>query len=228
MFSTPLANRPQRLAESVLGRLALDHPSPLPGASPVVSEPQHREAALALRAAPHRLRRSAVRVLSGCSRRPNFSSRFASTPKHPPRIVFSLEDQHRVVGISDLKGPPPKPWLDLVLEPQVQHLVQIDVGKRRGYHAPLRGSPLRMAQLARLHHPGVQPLPYRSSYHSVSHPLVQKAPQVTPTLPKKSSMSRSITQPPPSSINPCHSASSASCAPRPGRNPHEHSRKSCS
>ena len=46
MVSTPLANRPQRSAESVLGRLALDHPSPLPGATPVVGEPQHREAAL--------------------------------------------------------------------------------------------------------------------------------------------------------------------------------------
>ena len=39
MFSTPLANRPQRSAESVLGRLALDDPSPLPGAAPVVGEP---------------------------------------------------------------------------------------------------------------------------------------------------------------------------------------------
>ena len=48
------------------------------------------------------------------------------------------------------------------------------------HHAPLWGSPVRIAYLARLHHPGVQPLAYRASYHSVSHPLVQKAPQVTP------------------------------------------------
>ena len=47
-------------------------------------------------------------------------------------------------------------------------------------HPALRRAPLRIAQLHRLHHPGVQPLPYRSSYHSVSHPSVQKAPQVTP------------------------------------------------
>ena len=37
-----------------------------------------------------------------------------------------------------------------------------------------------------------------------------------------------MTHPPPNSISPCHSASSASCAPRPGRNPYEQSRKSCS
>ena len=52
---------------------------------------------------------------------------------------------------------------------------------RSGRHdSPLRGPPLRIAQLARLHHSGVQPLPNRSSYHSVSHPSVQKAPQVPP------------------------------------------------
>ena len=52
---------------------------------------------------------------------------------------------------------------------------------RSGRHdSPLRGSPLRMAQLARLHHSGVQPLPYCSSYHPVLHPLVQKVPHVTP------------------------------------------------
>ena len=59
MIPTPLTNSLQRSAESVLGGLAFDDPSPLPGASPIVSEPQHREAALALRAAPRRLRRTA-------------------------------------------------------------------------------------------------------------------------------------------------------------------------
>ena len=48
MIPAPLANSPQRSAESVLGGLAFDDPSPLPGASPIVSEPQHREAALSL------------------------------------------------------------------------------------------------------------------------------------------------------------------------------------
>ena len=59
MIPAPLANSLQRSAESVLGGLAFDDPSPLPGASPIVDEPQHHEAALALRAAPLRLRRTA-------------------------------------------------------------------------------------------------------------------------------------------------------------------------
>ena len=88
MIPAPLANSLQRSAESVLSRLALHNPSPLPGASPIVGEPQHREAALALRTASLRLRRlqnSTIRVLSGCRRRPYFSSRFASTPSTASR-----------------------------------------------------------------------------------------------------------------------------------------------
>ena len=109
-------------------------------------------------------------------RRPGFRQH----PKHPPRVVLALEHQYRVVGIADLERPSPQPRLHIVLEPLVQHFMQIDVAQRRGNHTPLRGPPLRIAQLARLHHAGVQPLPYRSSYHSVSHPSVQKVPQVPP------------------------------------------------
>ena len=74
---TSCADSSQRLAEMVLGRLALDHPSPCPGAPPVVPEPQHREAALALRTAPLRLPRTAK-------------------IHHPPRVVFTVKDQNRV------------------------------------------------------------------------------------------------------------------------------------
>ena len=131
MLPAPLANPPQRSAESVLGRLALDHPSPRPGASPIMREPQHREAALALRAAPPRLRRSAKlhhpRLLR-MQPKAVLPKPLRQHPKHPPRVVFVLKHQHRIVGIADLKRPPPKPRLHLVLEPLVQHLVQVDVG----------------------------------------------------------------------------------------------------
>ena len=83
MSSAPLANSLQRSAESVFGRLALHNPSPLPGASPIVGEPNI--AKLRSRCEPPRvdfdgLQNSTIRVLSGCGRRPYFSSRFANTP----------------------------------------------------------------------------------------------------------------------------------------------------
>ena len=125
------------------------------------------------------LQNSTIRVLSRCRRRPYFSSRFASTTS--TRLASSsCSTPVRRRRRTALKRPSPKPWLHFVLEPLVQHLVQIDVTQRRGNHTPLRGPPLRIAQLARLHHPGVQPLPYRTSYHSVLHPSVQKAPQDDP------------------------------------------------
>jgi hypothetical protein len=50
--------------------------------------------------------------------------------QHPPRILFPLKDQRRVIGESDLKRPSPKPWLDLVLKPHVEHFMPIEVTER--------------------------------------------------------------------------------------------------
>jgi site-specific DNA recombinase len=47
-------------------------------------------------------------------------------------------------------------------------------------HAALRCPPIRVTDLAEFHDPRVQPLSNRASDHSVTHPLVQKAPQVVP------------------------------------------------
>ena len=52
--------------------------------------------------------------------------------QHPPRILFPREDQGRVVGKTDLKRPSPKPWLDVVLEPNIEHLVPVEVTEQRG------------------------------------------------------------------------------------------------
>jgi hypothetical protein len=50
---------------------------------------------------------------------------------YPPRILFVLKDQCRVIGKTNLKGPSPKLRPDLVLEPQIEHLVQIEVAEQR-------------------------------------------------------------------------------------------------
>ena len=139
MYPTPLAHRSQRPAEPVLRRLALDHPAPLPGASPIVGEPQHHEAALALRTAPLRLRRSAKLYhprLLGVQPQPVLLQPLRQHPKHPSHVVLVLEHQHRVVGVADLKRPPPKPRLHFVLEPLIQHFVQVDVRQCRRDDAP--------------------------------------------------------------------------------------------
>ena len=49
--------------------------------------------------------------------------------QHPPCILFPLEDQRRVIRKADLKRPSPKPWLDFVLEPHIEHFVQVEVAE---------------------------------------------------------------------------------------------------
>ena len=124
MIPAPLANSPQRSAESVLSRLSLDHPSPLPGASPVVGEPQHHEAALSLRAAPRRLRRSAklhhpclVRVqpkavfLQPLRQHPSVVSRIASWNPHGNSPVCSVDESPGMTKQSEERREPlPSPF----------------------------------------------------------------------------------------------------------------------
>jgi len=50
----------------------------------------------------------------------------------------------------------------------------------RSHHTALRCPPVRVTDLSGLHDPSVQPLPNRASDHAVTHPLVQKAPKVSP------------------------------------------------
>jgi hypothetical protein len=52
-------------------------------------------------------------------------------PHHSPCIVLSLETDDEVVGIADQERFAPEPRPDLFLEPQVEHVVQIDVSEQR-------------------------------------------------------------------------------------------------
>ena len=58
--------------------------------------------------------------------------------------------------------------------------MQMGVREHRGHHPALRRAPLRIAPLARLHHPRIQPLPCRVSSRPVSPPSLRNAPRVTP------------------------------------------------
>ena len=148
----PLANSLQRSAESVLGGLAFDDPSPLPGASPVVGEPQHHEA-LALRTSPP--------TSMGCKTPPSascpgadFSSRLTSSCS--ARSSASDLARPRSRGFTSCSNPGPD---------------SVDVRR----DSPLWGPPLRIATRS-LRRSTTSLL----LVVSLRHPSVQKAPQVTP------------------------------------------------
>ena len=49
----------------------------------------------------------------------------------PSRVAFHLEDQDRVVGVTDQGRPPLQAGFDRPLEPCVQDLVEVGVGQER-------------------------------------------------------------------------------------------------
>ena len=52
--------------------------------------------------------------------------------KHPPCVLFLLKGQQRIIGETDREGPSVQTRFDLLLEPAVEHLVQVDVRRTAG------------------------------------------------------------------------------------------------
>ncbi len=152
MRPAPLARRLQRPAQAVprfkhsepapagskpgagLGGLALHHPSPLPGASPIVGEPQRREAAPAPCASTRALVRAASVHPPGLVR-----VQAQSVPLHPPRPhLRQVRLQVRLV----VRRPHPVHTRRRILaHPPVRlaHPLRIDgVCRRRQHHPPIQ------------------------------------------------------------------------------------------
>ncbi len=110
VLAAPPRHRLQRSAEPVLGRLALHRPVPLERPTPVVGEPQEVERAGAVlpgsrwvpagpleRDQPGLLRMEGQAVLPESLRQ---------HVQDPSRVALRLEDQDRVVGVTDQGRPP--------------------------------------------------------------------------------------------------------------------------
>jgi hypothetical protein len=95
---------------------------------------------------------------------------------HTSGIVLDLKGHDEVIGIADEAGAASQTRADLLLEPGIQHFVEVEVGQERGDDPSLRGAGLRVAPPALFHHPGVEPLVDRAAQHSIPYPSVQKAP----------------------------------------------------
>jgi len=83
-----------------------------------------------------------------------------------------------IVGVPDKAGSSPQTWSDHVLEPLIQHMVQVDVRKARRDHTPL-GRPLGWSvQASFLQDAGFQPFVDHPSNDAVRDSLVEEAPQM--------------------------------------------------
>jgi len=59
---------------------------------------------------------------------------------HTLRVILPLEADYKIIRIADKLHLSSQPWLNLVLEPPIEHVVKIDVAKKRRKHRALGGS----------------------------------------------------------------------------------------
>jgi len=60
--------------------------------------------------------------------------------QHPTRLVLPLAANDTIIGTAEQNAAPLQPWLDLLLKPLIQHVIQQRVRPHGGTHAPLRAA----------------------------------------------------------------------------------------
>jgi len=93
--------------------------------------------------------------------------------QHAFRVRSALDAHDDVVSIADHERPAFQLGFDLLLEPRIQHFMQVDIAQQRRDHSALRRSLFRVAHLPCVPHARMQPLRYQASIDAVAHPLVE-------------------------------------------------------
>src|SRR5450631_3134786 len=73
------------------------------------------------------------------------------------RLHSAFEAHHQIIGVSDDCDIALRDFPAPDFDPQVEHIVQVDVRNQRRNHRPLRSSYTRLRPLALLRHPRLQP-----------------------------------------------------------------------
>jgi hypothetical protein len=90
---------------------------------------------------------------------------------HRACVLFELKAQHHVIGVAhDVDFTPCVP-LSPLLDPQIEHVMQVDIRHQGADPTPLRRSFLHPAQLAFFHDARVQPL-HQQPHHASVRDLV--------------------------------------------------------
>src|SRR5271169_3203152 len=86
-----------------------------------------------------------------------------------------LETQHEVVDIPHHAGLAPKPGLDHALEPQIEHIVKVQVTQQNADRSSLRGPLFIRMNLSILQNTCLQPAPDQTNQALISHPVLHEA-----------------------------------------------------
>jgi hypothetical protein len=82
----------------------------------------------------------------------------------PPGILFILEADHKVIAVSHKDNAASGLRLPPLLDPEIEHIVQEDVGQQGADARSLGSSFYRLPPLTALQNAGPEPLPYQSEY----------------------------------------------------------------
>src|SRR5437867_9878437 len=118
--------------------------------------------------------------LLGVERQPILLESLPQHCQHFLGILPILKTENEVVGVPDFTRLPAQPRLHHVLEPLVEHVVQVDVGQQRADHLPLAHPRLRDQQPSVLQYPDVDPLPDQPENAPVAHPLLDQLHELLP------------------------------------------------
>ncbi len=94
--------------------------------------------------------------------------------QEPLRFILELETHNEIVGVPDYFGFSPEAFPESALEPQVEHIMQVDVRQKRADRSALRRSFFAPECCSFVHVSGVQPLLDQPQDSRISHPMGQK------------------------------------------------------
>ncbi len=93
--------------------------------------------------------------------------------QHPQGIGHALEAQHEVIGIAHDRDPTARMATAPLMDPEVEDVVQEDVGQERADACSLRRSPIRFVPLIALEDAGFEPLADKPQDARVGDPVRQ-------------------------------------------------------
>ncbi len=112
--------------------------------------------------------------LVGMQRQPELRESLAQFGKEPLGLLSVLEPHDEVIREAHDHDVAPRLRLPPPLSPEIEHVVQIDVGQQRADAAPLHGADLTPCSLPLLQHAGVQPLLDEPHAAPVRDPMLAK------------------------------------------------------
>src|SRR5207248_1829704 len=91
------------------------------------------------------------------------------------RFQFAADDQ--IIRKADQAASSLQAWLDLLLKPCIEDLMEKDIGQYGCNSSPLHDACVRLVQHSCFHDPGTEPFPHEAQYPSIIAPLAEHFPQ---------------------------------------------------